>query len=76
MKARKLPLAVDEIDEDAKLLWLSGRKATPTDRVILYFHGKCMLIIMDSPYQRLQLEGTPSVCRMDPSYSGPTWKRS
>ena len=36
MEQAKMEPAVEEIGEDARLLWI-GRKQT--DRVLLYFHG-------------------------------------
>ena len=36
MKQAKIEPVVEEIGEDAKLLWIGQRQ---TDRVLLYFHG-------------------------------------
>ncbi|KAG6908729.1 hypothetical protein DXG01_003574 [Tephrocybe rancida] len=36
MKSQKLPLVIDELGENSRLLWIGERR---TDRVILYFHG-------------------------------------
>jgi len=41
-KQNGFPLVVDELDEDARLLWIGERR---TDRVILYFHGMYHFIL-------------------------------
>ncbi|KAG6844167.1 hypothetical protein H0H87_009286 [Tephrocybe sp. NHM501043] len=41
MKSQKLPLVVDELGENSRLLWFGERR---TDRVILYFHGGAYII--------------------------------
>ncbi|KAG6852204.1 hypothetical protein C0991_002102 [Blastosporella zonata] len=41
MKSLNLPLAIDELGENSRLLWLGTRR---TDRVILYFHGGAYII--------------------------------
>jgi len=35
-KRNSLPIVVDELSEDTRLLWIGKQR---TDRVILYFHG-------------------------------------
>ncbi|KAG6901554.1 hypothetical protein C0995_010611 [Termitomyces sp. Mi166 len=41
MKKQKLPLVIDELGENSRLLWIGERR---TNRVILYFHGGAFLL--------------------------------
>ncbi|KAF5376725.1 hypothetical protein D9615_007807 [Tricholomella constricta] len=43
MKGQKLPMVVDELGENARLLWIGPSR---TDRVILYFHGGAYFLPM------------------------------
>jgi len=43
MKQNGLPILVDELAEDTRLLWI-GKQGT--DRVILYFHGTYYLCLI------------------------------
>jgi len=43
MKGQGLPLVIDELGENSRLLWIGERR---TDRVILYFHGGAYLLPM------------------------------
>jgi hypothetical protein len=40
MKKAKMEQIVDEIGENARILWVGGRRPGPDDRVVLHFHGK------------------------------------
>ncbi|KAG6898997.1 hypothetical protein C0993_001920, partial [Termitomyces sp. T159_Od127] len=41
MKGQNLPVVIDQLDENSRLLWVGERR---TDRVILYFHGGAFLL--------------------------------
>ncbi|KAG5636060.1 hypothetical protein H0H81_009231 [Sphagnurus paluster] len=43
MQSHKMPLVVDELGQNSRLLWVGERR---TDRVILYFHGGAYLLSM------------------------------
>lgn len=41
MKSQRLPLVIDELGENSRILWIGERR---TDRVILYLHGGAYLL--------------------------------